>query len=117
MSTERTKEFELGQKLGCSSIHNRVCYKQAGLTVLRHISDFYFLIPIDKDTVGVIYTLNRFAACIWELIDGKRSIDDIQDSILRDYDVNLSELGNDITDFLNQLELAGLVNPLCQHNG
>ena len=70
------------------------------------------MIPIDKDTAGVIYTLNEFATYIWELIDGKRSVDDIHGSILKDYDVNLSELSNDITDFLNQLESAGLINQL-----
>jgi len=74
--------------------------------VFRKIADEVILVPI-RHSVGnldSIYTLNEVSARIWELIDGKRTMKDIKEIILQEFDVTNEEAEKDLIQFLQQLE-------------
>lgn len=58
----------------------------------------------------ILYELNTVACQIWELIDGKRSEEDIATEIWRRYpDQSLSQIMQDTAEFLSALEENHLV--------
>ncbi len=80
--------------------------------VFRKIAEEYILVPI-KNNVGdmeSIYTLkNEVAACIWELIDGKKKLKEIRDIILEKFEVTSQQAEDDLIQFINQLkEIDGI---------
>ena len=69
------------------------------------------IVPI-KGGVGdlnSIYILNELGTQIWELIDGKSSINRIIEDICKAYDVGPEEAEKDAIEFLNSLEVSGLI--------
>ncbi len=74
--------------------------------VSRKIADEYILVPI-RHNVGdleSIYTLNEVAARIWELIDGKKTAENIKEIIVQEFEVTSEEAEKDIMEHLQQLE-------------
>ena len=62
--------------------------------VTRVIDDETILLPIYKssDDINCIYTLNKVASQVWELIDGKRTIAQIKKIILEKFDATPQEV-------------------------
>jgi len=74
--------------------------------VSRVIEDETILVPIYKssDDINCIYTLNRVASTIWEMIDGKRSLSDIKKEILKKFDTTPPEVDKEMQKFLEDLK-------------
>ncbi len=74
--------------------------------VSRTIEDETILMPIYKtsDEINCIYTLNKVAARIWELIDGKRSLEKIKKTLLQEFDTTEKKLDKELTKFLKDLK-------------
>jgi hypothetical protein len=51
-----------------------------------------------------IYTLNQTGAAIWELIDGEKSVNDIKNRMIEQFDVTPAEAEKDLIEHLQQLE-------------
>jgi hypothetical protein len=68
--------------------------KKSKNIVSRQIGAETILLPICKDTseTNCIYTLNKDAARVWELIDGKRPVGKIKQTILKEFSVTPKEL-------------------------
>jgi hypothetical protein len=79
--------------------------------VSRRVADEYILVPIrhQASEVDGIYSLNKAAAWIWELIDGERSVSEIRDAVLAKFDVDVETANQDIEDFLEQLVQIGAI--------
>jgi len=79
--------------------------------VSRKIADEVILVPISQKAseVAHIYTMNRVAARIWELIDGENNLQDIQKVILTEFDISADQALSDLQEFLQQLQQAGAV--------
>lgn len=111
--------LNLGIKYAQSTRRNRMkkggkLYKKtSGSVVKRHIADEIILVPIRKsaEELDSIFTINKVAERIWELIDGEKSIKEIKDILLEEYDVNPEALDKDIEEFINQLQQADLIEP------
>lgn len=58
---------------------------------------------------GVYFSLNRVGARIWELIQKPRSVREIQDAILKEFDVEPERCERDVIRLLEQLDTKGLV--------
>jgi Coenzyme PQQ synthesis protein D (PqqD) len=58
---------------------------------------------------GVYSGLSDVGACVWNLIDEPKTVAQIHESILSQYEVTSETLFNDLTAFLNQLADAGLI--------
>ncbi|OGD78516.1 MAG: hypothetical protein A2Y64_05615 [Candidatus Coatesbacteria bacterium RBG_13_66_14] len=58
---------------------------------------------------GVLHNFNEVGSSIWLLIDGKRSLGEIERSVLAEYDVEPNQLRNDLKTFFKVLGEKGLV--------
>jgi len=74
--------------------------------VTRVIDDETMLLPIYKtsEEINCIYTLNKIASQVWELIDGKRTIGEIKEIILEGFDATSEEVDKEMTKFLKDLK-------------
>ncbi len=81
-------------------------YKKNETIVHRQIGDEAILVPIRQQSGDLenVYTLNEVASQVWQLIDGKNTLQTIFDSIVNDYEVNRSEAEQDILLLMDQLE-------------
>jgi len=81
-------------------------YKKNENLVFRKIEDETILVPI-KDNVGdmgSIYNLNEMAAFVWEQLDGKKSLQDIKNRLLEEYEVSAKEAEGDLLEYISQLK-------------
>ncbi len=86
-------------------------YRKKGEFVARSIAGETILVPI-RGQVGdleAIYRLNDVAACIWNEIDGRQSINDIAESLCREFEVSVDKAREDVRVLLSDLEKAGIV--------
>ena len=74
--------------------------------VYRRIGDECLLVPISERTVELnyIFVLNPVAGRIWELLDVERSIREIRDIIVNEFEVTSQETETDLVEFLQQLQ-------------
>lgn len=61
---------------------------------------------------SLIYPFNTVACRVWELLDGTKSVSDVAAIIVREFDTDDKTAISDITDFICDLEKAGLVQAL-----
>ncbi len=74
--------------------------------VSRVIDNETILLPIYKtsDEINCIYTLNKVASWIWEMIDGKRTPAEIKKQVLRKFDTTAEEVDKEMAKFLKDLK-------------
>lgn len=60
----------------------------------------------------VLRGLNPLGSRVWELIDGKRSMDEIVGQIVREFDVETRQADEDVGRFVQELLDKGLVTPV-----
>ena len=89
-------------------------YRKDESVVSRKIADEVILVPIRKNVGDLesIYTLDEVGARIWELIDGKRSLADIKEILLSEFDVAEGTLVTDMQNFISQVEGIGGIKPI-----
>jgi len=85
-------------------IENRIV--QAEDIIWRRIGDDVVII---KDDGQATHVLNKTAAYIWELCDGKSGIDDIAASLCERYDVSPEEARADTRATIENLTKAGII--------
>ncbi len=86
-------------------------YKKSDSIVSRKIADEFLLVPI-KQNVGdleSIYTLNEVATRVWERIDGKKKVKEIQDKIVEEFEVTPQEAEKDLASLVKQLLAVGAI--------
>jgi hypothetical protein len=62
-----------------------------------------------QQTSSEMIMLNETASDVLELIDGKRSLQDIVEAMLVDYEADPERLSQDVSDYLGQLVEAGVI--------
>ncbi len=80
--------------------------------VTRVIEDETILLPTYKtsDEINCIYTLNNFASKVWEMIDGKKTLLEIKNAVLKKFDTTPQEIDKELQKFLKDLrEIKALV--------
>ncbi|MFN2182714.1 MAG: PqqD family protein [Anaerolineae bacterium] len=79
--------------------------------VYREIAGEAILVPIRRNLVDMqsIYTLDNVGADIWKLIDGERTLAEIRETLLEEYDVDASALTQDLDEFIDQLVAVGAI--------
>jgi hypothetical protein len=78
----------------------------------RNIAGEALIVPI-KGRVGdlsAIYTLNDVGARIWQMIDGRMSLNQIIEAISDEYDVTKEEAAADVAELLDSMKAAGLIH-------
>ena len=88
-----------------------VIYSRNPDIIFRKIADEFILVPVRQKAVDLksVYTLNDSAACIWELIDGKKSALLIKERLSEEFEVEASQAQSDVCYILSQLEALGLI--------
>ena len=86
-------------------------YEKDPSVVYREIAGEAILVPIRRNLVDMqsIYTLDNVGADIWKLIDGERTLADIREALLDEYDVEASALSQDLDEFIDQLVAVGAI--------
>lgn len=74
--------------------------------VTRVIEDETILMPIYKtsDEINCIYTLNKTASRVWELLDGKRTLAKLKDKLLNEFDTTPEEIDIETQKILKELK-------------
>lgn len=74
--------------------------------VTRVIDDETILLPIYKtsEEIDCIYTLNKVASRIWEMIDSKRTLFEIKDRVLKEFDTTPLEADKEMQKLLKDLK-------------
>ena len=87
------------------------CFAKEKELVTRDVAGEIIIVPI-KGHVGDlegVFTLSEVGAMIWQLIDGQTTVRQLMEVVRNEYDVESSEAGKDVVDFLRSLEDAGLI--------
>jgi hypothetical protein len=73
--------------------------------VSRRTGDEYVLVPVANNIADMnsVYTLNETGAFIWDLIDGKRSVDEIVNMVVEKYDTDKGTAMADVSDFVESM--------------
>lgn len=73
--------------------------------VYRRIADECLLVPIRQKVADLqyIYVLSPVANRIWELLDGRRTLAEVRDQLLEEFEVSPQELEQDLQEFIPQL--------------
>ena len=74
--------------------------------VARVIEDETILLPLYKssDEINCIYTLNKIASQVWNLIDGKKTLTEIKKQVLKNFDTTPEEVNKEMQKFLKDLK-------------
>ncbi len=79
--------------------------------VSRKIVDEVILVPISHKVgeIDCLYALNEVGARIWDLIDGDRSLQDLRDAIVAEFEVSETEAQEDLAVLIEQLKEIGAI--------
>jgi hypothetical protein len=74
--------------------------------VSRVIADEVILLPIYKTSkeINCIYTLNKPAAKVWEMVNGKRKMSEIKKKVLLEFDTTPQEADKEIQKLVKELK-------------
>jgi len=80
--------------------------------VSRVVAGETLIVPV-RGKVGdlaSIYSFNATGSLIWQLLDSPRSLSDLIDAVERTYQVEPEQAQQDVTQFLNDMRSAGLLD-------
>jgi len=79
--------------------------------VSRKIVDEVILVPISHKVgeIDCLYALNEVGARIWDLIDGDRSLQELRDAIVAEFEVSETEAQEDLAVLIEQLKEIGAI--------
>jgi hypothetical protein len=79
--------------------------------ISRQIADEFLLIPVTHQLNGEnwLFVLNEVGARIWELMDGGRSVQQIEQQLLEEFDTTPEQLEEDLLRLLGQLQELGAI--------
>jgi len=74
--------------------------------VTRKTGNEYVLVPVANNIADMtsVYTLNETGAFIWELIDGKKSVEEIIEAVIDKYDVDREKATKDVFSLIDDMK-------------
>ena len=74
--------------------------------VTRQIEKETVLVPILKasDDINCIYTLNKAASLVWDMVDGKRTVGQIKKAVLRKFDTTACDAEKKLQELIKDLK-------------
>ncbi|WP_456396611.1 HPr-rel-A system PqqD family peptide chaperone [Desulfurobacterium sp.] len=69
----------------------------------------------DPET-GNSFTVNKTGLFILNLLKESKDVEDIVEALTEEFEVDREEAMRDVTDFLEQLRLMGLIDKMEEHN-
>ncbi|MFQ5928813.1 MAG: PqqD family protein [Acidobacteriota bacterium] len=91
-------------------------YRRNQQFVYRQIAGEFLLIPIAKRLRGdnSLFVLNEVGGRIWELIDSGRSVQQIEQLLLEEFDTSQEQLQEDLLRLLEQLQEIGAIETVTE---
>lgn len=85
---------------------NNKIFKKNKDVVTRVIQDETVLVPIYKSSedINCIYTLNKPASSVWQMINGKRSLGTIMKRLLKDFDSTPAEIEKELDELIKDFK-------------
>jgi methyltransferase-like protein len=73
--------------------------------VTRKTGNEYVLVPVTNNIADMnsVYTLNETGAYIWELIDGKKSIEELIEALTCEYNTDKETAASDVFSFIDSM--------------
>lgn len=86
-------------------------FRKSQKVVGRLIDDEVVIVPVSADLAAkdCIYNLDPAGSAIWQMLDGRKTGEDIRDEMVRTMDVSADVAGRDLADFLQDLRTAGAI--------
>ncbi len=86
-------------------------YRRNEEFVSRQIADEFLLGPVSNQLSGDnwLFVLNEVGARIWELVDRGRSVQQIEELLLEEFDTSQEQLEKDLLRLLDQLQEIGAI--------
>ncbi len=87
-------------------------YKPSDDVVAREIEGEFLLIPIAKgigDMEDELYSLNESGKAIWDRLDGVKTLAEIKEELLRDFDAPAEQIEKDIVSFVRELVIRNIL--------
>ena len=74
--------------------------------VTRKTGNEYVLVPVTNNIADMtsVYTLNETGTFIWELIDGKKSVEEIIEAVIDKYDVDREKATKDVFSLIDDMK-------------
>ena len=87
-------------------------YSHSPNIVTRKTGSEYVLVPVANNIADMnsVYTLNESGAFIWELIDGKRNIGEIINTLTEEYDIDHASAAKDVFSFIEDMSNYLIIN-------
>jgi hypothetical protein len=87
----------------------------SGSTIVKMSKDYVYCSVEDEMVLlgledGIYYGLNPVGTFIWEQLKEPKTIGEIRDAILTEYDVEKGECEQDLMDLLRELALKGIID-------
>ena len=84
--------------------------------ISRQIADEFLLIPVASQLNGNnwLFVLNEVGGRIWELIDRGRSVQQIGQLLLKEFDTTPGQLEEDLLRLLGQLQELGAIEAVAK---
>ena len=79
--------------------------------ILRELAGKHIIVPVGEgvaDFCGII-SINKTGVCLWEMLQSKASREQLLSGLLQRFDVSSEEAGNDIDEFLNELQAHNIL--------
>ena len=92
-----------------------LCYSKERDLVTRSIASETIIVPVRTHVVDLesIYSTDEVGSLIWKLIDGQTSVEQIVAAICESYQVGDEQASQDVHEFLDGLQAAGLIRPVA----
>jgi len=80
--------------------------------VTRKTGNEYVLVPIANNIADMnsVYTLNETGAFIWELIDGKKNVEEIIYALTSEYEIDFEAAASDVYSFIRDMSNYLIIN-------
>lgn len=87
------------------------CFKKTPNIAERRFGDRIVLIPVHANLgkLSNIFMLEAVGALIWQSLDGSRTIQDLVQRVVQEFDVTADVAERDVAAFLKQLQDIGAV--------
>lgn len=97
--------------MNTTAIDNTIVYHQTPDVICRAILDETILVPISGNLANMqnIFSLDAVGAFIWENLNGTKTLSDIHQLVIDEFDVESNRARTDLHDFIDELTRAGLL--------
>lgn len=87
------------------------CYKKSDAIISRRIAGEAVLVPLRRRSADLdaIYALNETAAAAWEALDGTRTLQEVLERILAEFEIDAATAEDDLLELIAHLRELGAV--------